>query len=300
MENSETNHAVESAGGVSPFKDLCYDAGRASFAPNQQCIAEFNNLSFYRQIKGREKEYILKDFNAVLNKGSITAIVSPRSVDFAPFVEMLLRTYDYPEYMIESGSIAVKGVNITNKKRDEAQKILEKVFNVAAPVMGAGVLWREHKSDATVKDFISQKVFHEFYDDSELEKSLGSVGFSNVEELYAKNYDSLSLADKERVKLAQDLCYPQDVAVMVYPPMCLDAECKVLLKRLMLDRIVTNTVRCILLLTEDMEFAASCADQIYVLDKGEIIDGGARQSVINGFKNELVRKILANGLPEKD
>ena len=271
--------------------DLGYDGEREGFLPDPSCAAEFHNVAFCCEHK-KEKTYILKNFSAKLKKGAISAVASLRNTDFEPFVRMILRSYEFPKYMIERGSIAVNGENTTLLKRKDAERVLSKAFNIVAPAFGAGVLRRTPAADATVKDFVSGKFFLEFYELPELEKALKSVGFHDINSLYDTKYGELSISDMQRIKLAQDLCFKQDVAVVVYPGMGLNDESKYFLKRLMIDRLVAGTVKAVLLLGEDMEFIADCANEIYILENGEIVESGAKADIIETTQNPFIKSML--------
>lgn len=293
LENTESAAAGQPKAeeNKSKVKDLCYDGGRDGFLPDPSCVAEFHNVTFYAHQK-REKTYILKNFSAKLKRGEISAVASLRSTDFEPFVRMLLRIYDPSESMIESGSIAVNGENTTLLKRSEAARVLDKAFNIVAPVMGAGVSRHTPAEGATVREFVSGKFFLDYYELPELEKALKSVGFHDINTLYETKYAELSISDMQRIKLAQDLSFKQDVAVVIYPGMCLNDESKYFLKRLLIDRLVAGTVKTVLLLGEDLEFIGDCANQIYILENGEIIESGAKAEIIEATQNLFIKSML--------
>lgn len=275
-------------------KDMLMDKYRKDFVPDSVATAEFNNVSFYAAEK-KKKTYILKNFSAKLKPGKITALASLRCIDFEPIINMILRTYQYPEYMLERGSVAVNGENTSLLKRDAAAPILTKAFNVVAPALGAGVVRRqpeEKDGDMTVKEFLTQKFFLKFYGLEDLERNLRAIGFYDIDALYESKYGTLGLSDMQRIKLAQDLAYEQDIAVLVYPTMCLNSESKYFLQRLLHDVMDTGMVKAVLLLDEDMEFVGDTADMIYVLEDGRIAASGTREEIISNTPNEFIRSTL--------
>ena len=132
-----------------------------------------------------------------------------------------------------------------------------------------------------------------------MEKCLGIIGFNDISRLYGLKYNGLSLSDTERIKLAQEFAFTQDVAVVIYPPMCLNAEAKISLKKLMRERLNDGTVKSVLILGEDLEFIGSCADEIYILEDGRVTASGAKDEIIfetdaeNDFAKSLLIKVKA-------
>ena len=274
------------------MQDMLLDKYRKNFVPDPACTAEFDNISFYTSNK-KTKSYILRNFSAKLKPGKITALASLRCTDFEPVVNMILRTYEYPKFMLEKGSVAVNGENTSLLKRAEAAPILAAAFNIAAPVLGAGVERRQPENDdMTVEEFLRQKFFLKFYGFEDLERNLKTIGFHDIEALYESKYNTLPLSDMQRIKLAQDLSFEQDVAALVYPTMSLSGESKYFLQKLMHEAMDSNMVKTILLLDEDMEFVGDTADMIYVLEDGRIIASGTTEEIINNSANEFVRSTL--------
>lgn len=288
MDNTDLNETKLKT--MPHIKDVYYDKGRDGYTGDPACIAEFKNVSFVHSAK-KAKTHILHDFSLKLYPGKIAAVAALRSTDYEPFINLILRSYEYPKYMLESGSIIVGGENTSLLSRAKAQDFL-KAFNIVAPAFGAGVTRRAVPDEVTVKEFVSQKSFLKYYELEELSKNLKIIGFYDIDALFESNYNTLTLSDKQRVKLAQDLAYAQDVAVIAYPAMSLNGESKYFLQRLLHEKMDGGTVKTILLLAEDVEFVGDTADYIVVIDEGQVIAAGTTEEIIGNSDNELVKSML--------
>ncbi len=284
---NEENDKKRRQPGVS---DVLFDEYRGNSTGDPACVAEFRDVTFTHSAK-RGKEYILKDLSIKLFPGKIAGIASLRSTDFEPVVNLILRTFDYPEYIQETGSIIVNGENTSLLSRSKARPFL-KAFNIVAPVYGAGVKRMTVPDEMTVNEYISQKIFLDYYDLEELSKNLKVIGFYDIDALYESKYNMLNLSDRQRLKLAQNLAFKQDIAVIVYPTMSLSGESKYFLQRLMRERLDSGVVKTILLLSEDTEFVGDTADYIVVFDNGNTLAAGTKNEITADSDNEFIQSML--------
>ena len=270
--------------------DVSEDGGRKGFTGDAACVAEFHNVTYTQNTK-KESNYILKNFSLKLYPGKIAAVASLRCIDFEPVINLIFRSYEHPEYMLEKGSVLVNGENTSLLNRNKAQPYL-KAFNIIAPAFGAGVKRSVVSDGMTVFEYVSQKHFLDYYEMDELSKCLKIIGFYDIDALYESKYNSLTLSDKQRLKIAQNLAFPQDIAVIVYPTMSLNGESKYFLQRLMTERLDSGTVKTFLLLSEDIEFIGDTADYIVVLEHGQVIISGTKDEVKNNSDNEFIQSML--------
>lgn len=109
---------------------------------------------------------------------------------------------------------------------------------------------------------------------------------------YEKNYPSqLSGGQQQRVALARTLITKPDLLLLDEPFSALDSHVKHILKKELLNIIKSNYQGIVLLVTHDVEEAYSLSDRILVFEKGQTIQIGKKEDVIQKPSNLDVARL---------
>jgi len=109
---------------------------------------------------------------------------------------------------------------------------------------------------------------------------------------YGKNYPSqLSGGQQQRVALARTLITKPDLLLLDEPFSALDSHVKQILKKELLNIIKSNYNGIVLLVTHDVEEAYSLSDRILVFEKGQTVQIGKKQEVIQKPSNLDVARL---------
>ncbi len=189
-------------------KEKEIDIGKKPF-PNKGNIT-FKNLSF-RYI-GTDK-YILKKFNAVINRNKVTTIIGPSGVGKTTLIEIIMRLLTYYE-----GNIFINNTNINEIKLNEFRNnvsLLPQTSIIFDDTVSANIKYG--KSDISDKEImIAAKLSnaHDFI--NELPKKYDSV--------LGERGNSLSGGQIQRIALARLLVSKGNILILDEPTSSLDNE----------------------------------------------------------------------------
>ncbi len=139
-----------------------------------------------------------------------------------------------------------------------------------------------------LKNFNHEKVFFE----QKIIKALKMVGLN--EEYLEKNPFSLSNGEKRRVAIASVLVYNPNVLILDQPTAGLDLKNKRILIEL-LKKINKKYNKKIIIASHDIDMLYSLADDIIILEKGNVLVHGNKEEV---FKNTKLLKTHNINIPK--
>ena len=189
-------------------KEKEIDIGKKTF-PNKGNII-FKNLSF--RYMGTDK-YILKKFNAVINRNKVTTIIGPSGVGKTTLIEIIMRLLTYYE-----GNIFINNTNINEIKLNEFRNnvsLLPQTSIIFDDTISANI--RYGKRDISDKEImIAAKLSnaHDFI--NELPKKYDSV--------LGERGNSLSGGQIQRIALARLLVSKGNILILDEPTSSLDNE----------------------------------------------------------------------------
>jgi ATP-binding cassette subfamily B protein len=244
----------------------------------QPTSIEINNLSFFYN---PEEKQILKNIQLTIPKNKITALVGESGSGKSTLIKVLLKLY-----MPSSGSITVSNDNLNNIQSEAWQKM-------CGAVIQGGKLFND-----TIERNITESKSTEVVNYELLNKV---INLSNLEELIedlplglqtkvGENASFLSGGEKQRLMIARAL-YKKPLYLF------LDEATSALDSRN--ERIITNNIlkfsnKCTIIISAHRLSTIKLADQIIVLEKGEIIEKGNHEVLTS--KKGAYYQLLKNQL----
>lgn len=238
---------------------------------NIEGVVEFNNVRFSYV----ENEEVLKGISFKVNPGETVAIVGATGAGKSTIINLLSRFYE-----IDSGEITLDGVSINNYEldnlRDKIAVVLQDVFLFADSIFNNITLNDERISLAEVK---------------EAAEAIGVAEFiERLPETYEYNVKErgVMLSSGQRQLLAFLRAYVSnpDILILDEATSSVDSYSERLIQKAT-ERITKN--RTSIVIAHRLATIKS-ADRIIVMDKGEIVEQGTHQELLqveNGYYKNL-------------
>jgi subfamily B ATP-binding cassette protein MsbA len=243
--------------------------------PNAIRKKNFTNEIEYRNVSFKYKsEYVLKDINCTISKGKIIALVGPSGGGKSTFVDLLPRFYD-----TNKGEILIDGINIREYKIDDVRSLMGIVTQ--EPILFNDTVFDNiafGKDDVTEEDVIQAAKIANAHDfimemDEGYQSNIGDRG------------SKLSGGQKQRLSIARAVLRNPPILILDEATSALDTESERLVQDA-LARVMSN--RTSIVIAHRLSTIIH-ADEIIVLQKGEIVERGTHQQLlgINGTYKKL-------------
>lgn len=233
-----------------------------SITPDIYNDIEFKNVTFNYGDKP-----VVKNINITIKAGSTFAILGGTGSGKTTLMHLLNRLYDLPE---GNGSITIGGVDIRNIKREYLRKnigmVLQEPFLFSKTIeenigIAGGFSMDEIKNAATTAKI------HESIEEF-------SKGYNTI---VGERGVTLSGGQKQRVSIARMLLQKAPIMVFDDSLSAVDADTDAKIRSLLKKRNFKSTIILIShRITTLME-----ADNIMVLEKGEVVDIGTHEELLN-------------------
>lgn len=128
---------------------------------------------------------------------------------------------------------------------------------------------------------------------TQIEATNTSIKYLEAVGLFDKinNYpNQLSGGQKQRIAIARTLCMEPDVILFDEPTSALDPE--MVKEVLLVMKDLAEKGLSMVIVTHEMTFAKKVADEVIVVDKGELIEKGSPNNIFNNPKNIRTSKFL--------
>ena len=233
------------------------------------------------QIKNLSKYYnnilAVRNINFKISKGSIIGLLGPNGCGKSTTIGMLLGLIKP-----SSGEVFINGQNIENNRTN----LLEKM-NFISPYI-------ELPKKLTVEENL--KVYGRLYGVKNLEIKISElIDKLNLAEFKKRKTGELSSGQKNRVSLAKALINDPEILLLDEPTASLDPDVGDYI-RTFIEEFVKKKNTTILLASHNMNEVERLCDEVMMMKKGEIIDKGKSNELINkhGRKNleEVFLKIV--------
>ncbi|MCD8348839.1 MAG: ABC transporter ATP-binding protein/permease [Lachnospiraceae bacterium] len=211
------------------------------------------------------KEPVLKDVNAVIPEGRITALVGPSGSGKSTMSRLIARFWD-----VERGTVAIGGVDVKTLDTEYLMGMMSFVFQDVT--LFGDTVWNNIKignPDATDEQVLAAA---EAACCDEFVKRLPD----GYQTLLGENGSTLSGGERQRISIARALLKDAPVILLDEATASLDPENEVLIQSAISHLIQGKTV---LVIAHRLRTIAD-ADQILVLDNGEIIETGTHEQLM--------------------
>lgn len=234
---------------------------------------EYRNVSFAYQ--SDNKEYVLKNINLTIEKGKTIAVVGPSGAGKTTLVDLLPRFYDCTSGEILIDGIAIKDMNINSLRELSGIVSQESILfndsilhNIA---FGKRNINKEKIIEAAkianADEFINQ-LPNGYY------TTIGDRGLS------------LSGGQRQRISIARAILKNPPILILDEATSALDTESEYYVQEA-LERVMQN--RTSIIIAHRLS-TIQHADEIIVMDKGEIIERGTHQNLIKA--GGLYKKLI--------
>jgi len=241
---------------------------------------EFKNVSFKYP---RSKEYTLKDINVKLNYGEKISVVGLNGAGKTTFIKLLSRLYEPTE-----GEILLNGVNIKEYSYEEYMNLF-------------GVVFQDFKLFAfTVKENIvlddseniDDEKIHEALRKSGLEKDILKLekGINtNIYKTFEVDGIEFSGGQAQKLAISRTMYKNAPIVILDEPTAALDpiAEFEIYSK---FNELIGN--KTAIYISHRLSSSKFC-DKIIVFDKGEIIQYGTHDELIEAKDNQYNKMYMA-------
>lgn len=228
---------------------------------------KIENLNF-----GYQEKEVLKNINLTINKGDKIAIVGENGAGKTTLVKLLLRLYD-PSV----GSVYFNETNYQDIYPTSIRKRIGAVFQdfqVYSFTIAENVLLREPKTEEDEELVIYALKFSGLYDKvKKLEKGIHTIVTKEFDEKGVE----LSGGEKQKLAIARAFAGDYDLIILDEPSSALDP----IAETAMYDKVMELGKDKTLIFISHRLSTTVRADQIYLFEKGEIVESGRHQELMN-------------------
>lgn len=221
---------------------------------------EFKNVSF-----SYGKGEVLKGISVALKLNTLTAIIGPSGSGKTTFCKLIPRFYDVSE-----GEILIGGAKITNISTEELMKnismVFQNVYLFEDTIMNNIRLAKPNASDEDIISAAKKARCHDFIKSLQkgYETKIGEAG------------STLSGGEKQRIAIARAILKDAPIVILDEFTSALDVENERHILQA-IDNLVQN--KTVIMIAHRLETVRK-ADNIIVLDKGEIAQEGTHNELI--------------------
>lgn len=231
---------------------------------------EISNVDF-----AYEDDKVLKQFSISVNKGETVALVGQSGSGKSTIANLITRFYD-----VNAGTIKIDGIDIRKMKKSDLRDLLGLVtqdsilFNDS--IRNNIALGKDDATDAEIIDALKIANAWEFVKElpKQLDTNIGDSG------------NKLSGGQKQRLSIARAVIKNPPVMILDEATSALDTESEKLVQKA-LENMMKN--RTSIVIAHRLSTIQN-ADKIVVMQKGEIVEQGKHQELIdtNGTYKKLV------------
>ena len=243
---------------------------KAEIMPDQYNI-EFERVNF--SYRGQEK-YVLKDISLQIPENALTALVGASGCGKTTITKLILRFAD-----VKSGSIKIGGIDIRDMSQSQLMSLVSVVFQdvylFQDTIINNIRMAKLSASDEEVIEVCKQANCHEFIQNFRdgYQTRLNDIG------------KSLSGGERQRISIARAILKNAPILILDEPTAALDTQ-----NELAVQKVINKLVqgKTVLVIAHRISTIIG-AKQIVVIDKGEIVESGTHQQLLqhNGIYKEF-------------
>lgn len=233
---------------------------------------EFKNVWFAYE----EENWVLRDVNFTINPGEKVAFVGATGAGKSSIINLITRFYD-----IQKGEILIDGINIKNYDKHELRKhigiVLQDVFLFTGNIKDNIRLNNKNISDEKVKEIAEYVNANHF-----IEKLP-----NKYDEPVMERGSTLSAGERQLLAFARALAFNPDILILDEATSNIDTETEILIQDALSKLIEGRTTIAVAHRLSTIQHS----DKIIVLNKGEIVEMGNHQELLEkeGLYYDLYR-----------
>ncbi|AVL00073.1 amino acid ABC transporter ATP-binding protein [Pediococcus inopinatus] len=238
-------------------------------------------------IQNLNKKYheteVLKDISETVKKGQVICVIGPSGAGKSTFLRCLT-LLEHPS----DGHILFEGTDLTTLKEKQLDELREKmgmVFQSFNLFPNMTVLDNLKLAPMKVKNLTDEQATET------AQKLLAQVGLSDKGSVYPS---SLSGGQQQRVAIARALAMEPEVMLFDEPTSALDPEMVGDVLQVMKD--LAKAGMTMVVVTHEMGFARSVADQVWFMDGGYIQEKGTPEDFFDHPQTERAQDFLSKVL----
>ena len=263
---NELQNGLASADRVFSIIDIksdIHDTDDAIHVENFKDNITFKNVNFYYE---SESEMILKNINLSLKSGEILALVGPSGAGKSTLADLIPRFYD-----VNNGLISLDGKDIKNIKLNSLRSLM-------------GIVTQEtFLFNDSVKANIAYGL--ESVSDDSIKKAAIAANADEFIEQLPDGYDTiigergvkLSGGQRQRISIARAIMKNPPILILDEATSSLDTESEKIVQDA-IEKLMHN--RTVIVIAHRLSTVHN-ANKIIVLDKGDIVDTGTHNELIN-------------------
>jgi len=237
---------------------------------NESKLIEFKNVSFSYKMVNRTKKTVLTNLNLEIFHGDIVALVGNNGAGKSSLMRLITGLVKP-----EQGDVSVKGLNTRKFSPEKMADIVTYIY--------------QNPEEMFIEDSVRKDV--EFYLKARKVPSYDKVVDKVIEQfelthLQEKDSRLMSGGQQRRASLAIGVAMDPSIILLDEPTANLDIATRKHITKLISS--LKEQVGAVMFATHDMQLVAECANRIIVLNNGEILHDGTRESVFSN--SELLKQ----------
>ncbi|AKA67642.1 ABC transporter ATP-binding protein [Clostridium scatologenes] len=254
-------------------------------------LLDINNVS----IKYRGQEPTVKNINMSVNSKEIIGIVGESGSGKSTLIRAILGLLPKGA-SICSGDIIFKDKNLLKYSKKEWQEIRGNRMAMIFQNAGGSLTPIKKIGDQFIESIRSHSSITKADAYEKAVHMLGKMRLPDTERIMNSYPFELSGGMKQRVAIAMAMTMEPEILLADEPTSALDVTVQAQVVRQMME-LKNNFNTSIIIVTHNMGVAAYMCDKIGVIHKGELVEWGTKEQVIDNPKCEYTKKLLA-AIPE--
>jgi iron complex transport system ATP-binding protein len=219
-----------------------------------------------------ESKTILDGISFSVGPGELIGLLGPNGSGKSTLLRCIYR-YLEPDY----GTVFVNGVDLRNVPLKESAKTMAAVLQESSSEFHVKVF------EVVLMGRSPHKELLERDNDEDYKLALMALEEVGMAELAARDFNTLSGGEKQRVLLARALCQQAQVLILDEPTNHLDIRYQLEIMELVRGLNV-STIAAL----HDLNLAAYFCDRIIMIDKGRIVSSGTPEEVLTA---DLIKEV---------
>lgn len=242
-------------------------------------LVEFKDASYMHE---GAKEYALKNINLTARPGEMTAVIGSTGSGKSTLINLLLRFYD-----VTAGEVILDGQNVKDVKIKDLRERVALVPQKASLLKGTiRSNLQVGKEDATDEEMMTA------LDIAQATEFVSTMNGLDTE--IAQNGSNLSGGQKQRLAIARAVLRDAEVLIFDDSFSALDAKTEKNLRLALFNQLQNKTI----IVIGQRVTSIMGAEQIIVLDKGEIVGRGTHDELLK--TNQEYYEIASSQLSEEE